>query len=669
MLSTIIVNLGLLIAVLSANDPFLLLNNQIDEKPAATMMNRYFLEKAVHCFETRSNTYESLKTENDIIAYQKKMNRFFLTQLGGFPERTALNAQITDRVERKNFYLEKILFESRPHHFVTALLYLPKTSGPWPGILVPCGHSTNGKANETYQRISMLLAANGMAALCYDPIGQGERYAYLKKNGKHEFGTTLEHTLLGVGAILTGANTASYRIWDGMRAIDYLQSRSDIIANRIGCTGNSGGGTLTSYLMALDDRIVCAAPSCYLTSFDSLLNTIGAQDAEQNIFGQVAFGMNHADYIHQRAPKPTLLCAATHDFFDISGTWNTFREAKRLFTRLGYAERVDIIEYDATHGFSQPLREGAARWMSRWLLERDCVIKEQNFSIFSDKEAQCTPDGQVMLLEGAVSILDLNADRAENLKKKRKLFRSQTDDNKFRQKIMQLTSCSNNDIHPTITTLKITTKKNTDIETILIHPEPGIILTAILATPRKFTEDYVLVVHESGKQHVFASDGISSPLLAKGHAVFAVELRGMGETRGIQNPKGWHGYIGTDWQDFFTAYLLKKTYVGMRIDDIRAAVAYLQEKISDEEHGIRLIAVGSPTVPALHTAALFPDMFSHISLHDGIPSWDEVVRTPRAKNQLINTVHDALSWYDLPDMVTLIPENTLKIVNAHIPTF
>ncbi|HDP34103.1 MAG TPA: hypothetical protein ENN29_03220 [Candidatus Hydrogenedentes bacterium] len=647
-----------------------LLGDGIDGNPATEMMNRYFLEQAAAFHAARAERYETLKTPENIAAYQKMMTAFFLKRLGGFPDRTPLNARTVDSGEREHFRFEKVLFESRPGHYVTGLLYLPKTPGPWPGVIVPCGHSANGKANDGYQRASMLLATNGIAAFCYDPIGQGERYAYLKADGTPEFGATLEHTLLGVGAILTGTNTAAYRIWDGMRAIDYLQGRDDIIADRIGCTGNSGGGTLTSYLMALDERIVCAAPSCYLTSFDRLLNTIGAQDAEQNIFGQVAFGMDHADYIHQRAPKPTLMCAATQDFFDITGTWNTFREAKRLFARLGFAERVDIIEHDDKHGFAQPLREGAARWMSRWLLEQDRVITEPNFDVFSDEEALCTPDGQVMLLENAVSVLDLNAMRAQSLRGKRAAFRRGADDDAFRDKVRELIAFDMaRDAKPEVTTVGGATGDGRHVKYLVIIPESGIALPAALITPDAFTGDFVLALHEAGKDAVVGDDGMAEALLEAGHAVLAIDLRGTGETQGAQNPKGWRDYIGSNWQDFFFAYLLGKSFVGMRAQDIAAAASYLHDQAAACGKSLRLIAVGGATVPALHAAALRPELFSHVSLRDGIPGWDEVARTPRAKQQLINVVHDALSWYDLPDLAALLPENTLEIINPHIPAF
>ena len=112
-------------------------------------------------------------------------------------------------------------------------------------------------------------------------------------------------------------------------------SRPEVDPRRLGCTGCSGGGTMTSYLMALDDRIAAAAPSCYITSLERLFATIGPQDAEQNITGQVAFGLEHADYLGLRAPRPTLILSSTRDFFDQQGTWTTFREAKQTLRPAG----------------------------------------------------------------------------------------------------------------------------------------------------------------------------------------------------------------------------------------------------------------------------------------------------------------------------------------------
>ena len=284
------------------------------------MLHAYLMTRVRQSLDRRDAAYETLKTPAQIKAYQSRMRQFFFDQVGELPPRTPLHARVVGQLTQDGYRVEKVLFESQPHFFVTALLYLPDCKPPYPGVLVPCGHSANGKARDLYQRAPILIAKNGMAALCYDPIDQGERHQLLDESGKPVISSSTQgHNMTGVGAALLGRNTASYRIWDGMRAIDYLASRPEVDPNRIGCTGISGGGTMTSYLMALDDRVQAAAPGCYLTSLQRLLETIGPQDAEQNIFGQITYGMDHADYILMRVPKPTLMMTATADYFDISG--------------------------------------------------------------------------------------------------------------------------------------------------------------------------------------------------------------------------------------------------------------------------------------------------------------------------------------------------------------
>ena len=368
------------------------------------MVHRYLMHQVQDAVRQWNAEYEKLKTPEQIAAYQKRVRQKCLEAIGGLPERTPLAPQVTGTVLRPGYRVEKVIFRSQPQHYVTALLFLPAAPGfrpPYPGVIVPCGHYFASKGAPEYQSMGALLALNGMAALVFDPIDQGERGQYFGPGGWPDLWGCKGHAMIGVGSVLLGRNTARFEIWDGMRAIDYLQSRPEVDPRRIGCTGNSGGGTQTSYLMALDDRIRCAVPSCYLTSTLRLMQTIGPDDAEQNIFGQFVGGPHEADWILMRAPSPVLMCAATKDFFDIGGTWDSFRYAKRLYTRLGLAERVDILENDAGHNYNVSQREGVARWMSRWLLGRDQPITEPPLTLLTRKEFRCTADGQVMTLPGA----------------------------------------------------------------------------------------------------------------------------------------------------------------------------------------------------------------------------------------------------------------------------
>ena len=265
-------------------------------------------QEAYAALDRRSETYEQLKTPEQIQAYQRRLRGFFIKQLGGFPERTPLNARTVRTIQADGYHIENVIYESQPRHHVTANLYIPDSDGRFPGVVVSSGHSRTGKTADYNQRFGIMLAKHGIAALCFDPIGQGERSQILDDQGKPKYSsTTTEHFLMGVGSTLVGRNTATYRVWDGMRSIDYLISRPEIDPARIGYTGCSGGGTLTSYVMALDERVTCAVPACYLTTFRRLIETIGPQDAEQNIFGQIAFGLDQPDYVLMRAPRPTLI--------------------------------------------------------------------------------------------------------------------------------------------------------------------------------------------------------------------------------------------------------------------------------------------------------------------------------------------------------------------------
>ncbi len=647
------------------------------------MVDAYLKQLAYAAFERRKAEYEKLKTAEQLTAHQKRMREFFVESIGGFPRRTPLNAKIVGKMSRRDYRIEKVIFESQPRHYVTGVMYLPRGKPPYAGVLVPCGHSANGKASELYQRACILLAKNGLAAFCYDPIGQGERYQILDAEGKPKYGSTAEHTLVGVGCILLGANTARYRIYDGMRAIDYMLSRGDIDPKRIGCTGNSGGGTLTSYLMALDQRILCAAPSCYLTSLHRLMDTRGPQDAEQNIHGQIAFGMDHADYVMMRAPKPTLMCVATRDYFDIGGAWDTFRQAKRFYTRMGFAERVDLIETDEKHGFSTQLRVGMVRWMRRWLLGIDDAITEPDVPVATDEELQCTPQGQVMLMEGARSVFDLNADMEKRLARERRKFWKDTPKAEALQKVREIAGvrrladvpeCEHEQVG-------VIEREGYRIEKVVLRPEDGVPLPALAFVPSRVagtdsqdtssgvsprnsaeTADAYLYVHGEGKDVDAGAGGPIEKLVRQGHLVLAVDLRGIGETGNATGSRKHSELFGPERSNYFLAYFLSKSYVGMRAEDVLAAARFLsgyRKRVNP--YKVHLVGIGEAGPAALHAAALEPRRLASLTLRRSLVSWSNLIRTPEARSQLVNTVHGALRTYDLPDLVASLPEAKLTV--------
>ncbi len=628
------------------------------------MLHAWLMEKIHAATDRRDAEFEKLQTAEQIADHQQRMRQFFLDQIGGLPERTPLNARVVGREQRDGYRIEKVLFESQPRHFVTAILYLPEGEPPFPGVLVPCGHSANGKARDLYQRAPILIAKSGMAALCFDPIDQGERHQLLGADGKPVItASTMGHNLAGVGATLLGRNTATYRIWDGMRAIDYLCSRPEIDPKRIGCTGISGGGTMTSYLMALDERIQAAAPGCYLTSFRRLLDTVGPQDAEQTIFGQVAFGMDHADYVLMRAARPTLMMTATSDYFDITGAWSSFRQAKRCYGYLGFPERVDLVEVAGDHGFPAPMRVAAARWMRRWLLQVDDAVAETDFPVAKDEDLWCTPRGEVMLLEGARSVYDLNVELETRLAQQRRRLWQATEKSKALAEVRRTSGIrSLADLaEPKVTQIGRIQRDGYRIEKIVLQPESGIPIAALLFVPETPAKDASLYLHADGKQADAARGGPIEKLVAQGRIVLAPDLSGIGETR----PTGKHSYgsyLPPDWLESTLAYLLGTSLLAKRAEEILVCARYLATADLPTPRPVHLVSVGRVGPPALHAAALESQLFATVTLCGSLASWSDVVHTPQSKNQFVNLVHGALRVYDLPDLAASLPADKLTIV-------
>lgn len=630
------------------------------------MMQRYLREHIQQAAVPWEAAYETRKTPEEIAAYQKRLRERFLSAIGGLPERTPLEPQVVGVVNRPGYRVEKILFQSQPKHYVTGLLFLPdpeRFKPPYPGVLEPCGHALPAKGHPEYQTLGALLALNGMVALVYDPIDQGERGQYLGKDGWPNLWGVSAHTMVGLSSILLGQNAARFEIWDGMRAIDYLQSRPEVDPQRIGCTGNSGGGTQTAYLMALDDRIRAASPSCSISY--RMKRGAGGGDCEQNIFGQLAFGMDNADLIMMRAPLPVLICGATHDFFNIEGAWETFRFAKRLYTRLGWAERVDILENDAGHNFDRLPREGIARWMSRWLLGNDQPIAEPEITLLSQQEYQCVSDGKVMALPGARSVYDLNEDTENELAKRRAAAWATGDRAALLDGVRRLAGIRTlaELPQPTVETLGTVERPGYRIERLAIKPEPGITLPALLMLPAKpDSRRIVLYFHQQGKSADAGPGGPIEQRVKAGETVLAVDLRGRGQTQAIVEE--WAKWAPSDYMDFVLLYLLGRSYVGMWAEDILVCNRYVVERLAgNQSERTQLVAIGDVGIAALHAAALEPASFQSVSIHKTLACWANVVHSRLHKGVPASVVHGALVHYDLPDLVRILGDK----ITVHEP--
>ena len=318
----------------AAQSPYTVWKTAAEAEQAEKMLYNYLTEIAWKYLDQRDSEIASLASTEDVLKRQKVVREKMLSTLGPLPEKTDLKAKVSGRLNRDGYTVENVVFQSMPGFYVTGNLYIP-TGGkkPYPAVLGTCGHSMNGKAADVYQFLWADLAEEGFVVLTFDPPGQGERFMYWdEKLGSTVMqGTVTEHSLPGIQCLLTGANAATYFVWDMIRAIDYLISRPDVDAKRIAVTGNSGGGMATAYIAAMDTRLAAAVPSCYITSWRKLWSTIGPQDAEQNLLPFIGNGLDFGDFPLAFAPKPYMMNLAIQDFFNIVGARHTFEEASRIY--------------------------------------------------------------------------------------------------------------------------------------------------------------------------------------------------------------------------------------------------------------------------------------------------------------------------------------------------
>ncbi|MCK5465242.1 MAG: acetylxylan esterase, partial [Bacteroidales bacterium] len=359
--------------------------------------------------EERKRLIDNLQSEGDWLKRQSYVREKLLAIIGPFPEKTPLNIHITGVIQREGYRVEKLIYESQPGYYVTSALFIPDNlQGRAPAILNPIGHSTMSFRRDIYQHTIINLVKKGFIVLTYDQIGQGERLQYYEAaSGKSRFGSTDEHSYPGAQCFISGYSPAKYFIWDGIRGIDVLLSRKEVDPDRIGLTGLSGGGTSTAFIGAVDDRILAAAPECFITNFNYLLRSRGPQDAEQNLFQFIYQGLDHPDLIEARAPKPTLISSTTRDFFSIQGARETFQEAGKAFTALGEGSNLEMTEEDHVHGFTRKNREAMYAFFQKHL-DNPGDASDHEVEVIPVEEFWVTETGQLATSLKGETIYSLN---------------------------------------------------------------------------------------------------------------------------------------------------------------------------------------------------------------------------------------------------------------------
>lgn len=628
------------------------------------MVYDYLTAIAQADWQARDAHIAELKTPDKMKERQRYVRAKLTELLGGFPEKTPLNARITGSFQRDGYRVEKLVYESRPHFYVTADLYVPLSGhAPYPAVLGVAGHTDNGKAAALYQRGWIGLAKRGYIVLAFDPPSQGERVQYFDPElGRSRVGTaTAEHTAVGLQCFLTGSNVANYIVWDGIRGLDYLISRPDVDAKRLAVAGNSGGGMQAAYLAGIEQRLAAAAPSCYMTTSEKLWTDLGPQDAEQNMPGFLAAGLDLKDFPLAFAPKPFEFLTATRDFFPIAGAHEAFAEARHIYEIMGCPECVNFFEYNDTHGWSQPRREATYRWFQRWLNGMPADEgAEPAFQVEPEENLWATPSGQLETSLKGETVQSLNGHLAEQLAAARPPLSGE----RLKGAIVARLGISALHATPTVEHYGEVGRSGYRIEKITFEPESKVHIPALAFVPSADggRRPAVLYLNPAGKAADAAPGGDLEALVRAGRIVLALDARGWGETADANTR-----VLTPHYSIAMRAMLVGRTLAGMQVTDVLSAFDYLRSRADVDPSRISLFAKGNAVVPGLLAAALEPGI-ANVACEGGPVSFLDIAKA-RFHGEIADIViPGVLKDFDLPEVAASLAPRPLWIIDPRMPS-
>ncbi|MEX1241267.1 MAG: alpha/beta hydrolase family protein [Cyclobacteriaceae bacterium] len=640
-----------------------------------SLLLNHLIGQAYDLYAIRDSEIEKLKTRNDWLERQNTVRRKLSAILGPVPAKTPLQPVITGVIKHDGYRIEKLVYQSHPGFHVTAALYVPeRVRGKVPAVLNLIGHEQESFRAPLDQVIATNLVKKGIVVLTIDPLGQGEHLQYFdpKVNFSSIGYSVIEHCYFGNQCFLSGNNSAKYFVWDAIRGIDYLVSRKEVDPERIGVTGFSGGGTITSFVAALDDRVKVAIPSSWSTASRRQLETKGAQDAEATLLHSVAKGITLEDLIEVRAPKPTMMTFVSRDeYLSIQGAREAYSEAKKAYEAFGSEENIAFVEDDSKHWLTPKIRKSMFDFfLKHFGMPGD--PSEVEVEIFSQEQLKVTNTGQIASSLGGDMLFDLNKKETQTLLAL--LEASRKDIDSHLKKINEQASVISgyrkpeNDVKPFLNGRY--RRNGYTVAKIAIRGEGEYPVPFLLFVPDATEQKHraIVYLHPEGKIKEALSGGEIERLVKKGYVVAAADVIGVGETSSTAARGLADGYMGV---------LIGRSVVGIQAGDIVRMVNYLKTRPDIDPEKIGAIARGTMCLPLIHAAAFDPSI-DNVTLVGSLISYRSVAMnrfyriglTERPGGGVHHPYEVDFTWgianvltgYDLPDLIGSISPR--KIVLA-----
>ncbi|MGB3586488.1 MAG: acetylxylan esterase, partial [Tunicatimonas sp.] len=618
--------------------------------------------------DSRSKVVKELTSAEDWTQYVERQKNQLRAPFNKF-EKHSLNAQSCGTIEREEYIVEKLVFESHPSFYVTASLFIPtQRAFPLPAVFYVTGHSQAAFRRDIYQINILNLVKKGFVVFTIDPIGQGERTQYYDST-THESTlgkTTHEHSYAGGQCFLTGYSINDYFVWDGIRSLDYLSQRPEVDPTRIGMTGLSGGGQQTAVLAAIDDRVYAAAPECYITSYQRLFESIGSQDAEQKIYQVLHLGLDHPDFLAVRAPKPTLLIATTEDFFSIQGARETFSEVKQLYRLFDQPQHLTMVESPGSHGTTRPNREAMYQFFQQHLnLPGSSTDIEPEY--LSTEELQITPTGQVTTSYQSKTVFDLNRQRSSDIVAQRTSKNAQDVIEQKSAVLDQAYSLSGLDTTRTFRGAVFTgsvEKESYRVEKYFLesddfdYPLPFVIIKSTNSQPKAT----LLYVGAHGKQELLEHESHMIDYLQEGYAIVAPDLLGTGELKNAERGDAFiQGYSYNLWVG---ANLVGRSIAGFQASDLDVLLKYLPTHVDLPTDTIVAVVKDEAISSYLHIAPFYNENIRKTILINPLMSYQSINDTQYYDPKYLWTsVPGAIQHYDLAHLMAYLAPSDLYLVN------
>ncbi len=311
----------------------------------------------------------------------------FLDMMGlwPLPEKTPLKATVTGTIERSGVVIEKLHYQSKPGLYVTANLYRPKETGKkYPGILYVCGHTGKGRdGNKTaFQDHGLWFANNGYVCLVVDTLQLGEIPG--THHGTYREGRWWWHD--------RGYTPAGVECWNGIRGIDYLQSRPDVDPDRIGVTGISGGGATTCWVAAADDRVKVAVPVSGMNDLESYVSNKVINGHCDCMFFYNTYRWEWTTVLALHAPKPLLFANSDNDsIFPMDGNRRIIARLRTCYDMLGAKGNVDEYVSKGGHDYRPDLRIAIFSFINKHLKGDTGTVKDADFPKIDGKDLRVFP--------------------------------------------------------------------------------------------------------------------------------------------------------------------------------------------------------------------------------------------------------------------------------------